>query len=73
MPPKRRAAILLEKDQLWKVNEGYVQIVEIGKLLIHYRMFKSQTGHGVPLKTTSIKTVQSYLKSNRAVLVKKRK
>ncbi len=28
----------LEAGQLWKIEHGYLQIVELGKRLIHYRM-----------------------------------
>lgn len=73
MPAKRKTALALEKDQLWKAVDGYVQIVEVGKRLIHYRMFKGQSGQATPIKMTTINTVQDYLMSNRAVLVKERK
>src|SRR5215831_21365914 len=30
----------LEKGQLWKVDDAYLQIVELGKRLIHYKLMK---------------------------------
>ena len=73
MTLKTITVVPLVKGQVWKVNDGYVQIVEIGKRLIHYKMFKGQQSRAVPVKMTSLNTVQDYLKSNRAALVKGRK
>jgi hypothetical protein len=70
MKSKQTAPVLLAKDQLWKVNEGYVHIVELGKNLVHYKMSNSRQQRGVSVKMTRINTVEKYLKSNRAVLVK---
>lgn len=69
---KKKCAVPLAKGQVWKVNDGCVQIVEIGKRLIHYKMFRERQNRAVPVRITSIHTVQDYLKSNRAVLVKAR-
>ena len=73
MKSKSKSAVLLAKDQLWKVNESYIHIVELGKRLIHYKMSNSRQSRAVPVKMSSIDTVQNYLKSHRAVLVTGRK
>jgi len=70
MKVKRKTAQALAKDQLWKVNGEYLHIVDLGKTLIHYKMSAGLKQRGVPVKMTAIDTVQKYLKTNRAVLVK---
>ncbi len=70
MKVKSKTALPLAKDQLWKVNGEYLHIVDLGKTLIHYKMSAGLKQRGVPVKMTAIDTVQKYLKTNRAVLVK---
>jgi hypothetical protein len=67
---KSRSGPVLAKDQLWKVNDRYIHVVELGKTLIHYKMSNGRQQRGLPVKMSAIETVQEYLKSNRAVLVK---
>ncbi len=70
MKGKSKTAVSLAKDQLWKVNGEYLHIVDLGKTLIHYKMSTGLKQRGVPVKMTAIGTVQKYLKTNKAVLVK---
>lgn len=67
---KTKSTTTLAKDQLWKVNGEYLQIVDLGKTLIHYKMSPGLKQRGVPVRMTAIDTVQKYLKANKAVLVK---
>lgn len=67
---KSKTATSLAKDQLWKVNGEYLQIVDLGKTLIHYKMSPGLKQRGVPVRMTAIDTVQKYLKTHKAVLVK---
>jgi hypothetical protein len=59
----------LAKGQLWKLSNFYIQIVELGKLLIHYRMMSDLKETGARIKTSSIEVMSGYLKSRRARLV----
>ena len=74
--PTRRSAnstqlTTLEKGQIWKTGETYVQITDAGKRLVHYRMAKTLQQRGLRSHMASIETVQAFLKSNRAELLAK--
>lgn len=60
---------VLAKGQLWKLNNFYIQIVELGKKLIHYRMLSDLTETGVKIKTSSVDVMWGYLKSRHAQLI----
>ncbi len=59
----------LAKGQLWKTEEAYILIVELGKTLIQYKMLKQQHQKAVRTQMTAIATLQHYLQSNAARLV----
>jgi hypothetical protein len=59
----------LANGQLWKTDNAYIQIVELGKRLIDYRMMR-ELGQTRRIQTSSIETMEKYLKSNEARLVK---
>jgi hypothetical protein len=59
----------LAKGQLWKLNHLYIQIVELGKKLIHYRMLSDLKESGARIKTSSVDVMEEYLKSRHARLV----
>jgi len=59
----------LANGQLWKTASAYIQIVELGKRLIDYRMMR-ELGQIRRIQTSSIETMESYLKTNEARLVK---
>ncbi|HXP61480.1 MAG TPA: hypothetical protein VN829_13370 [Dongiaceae bacterium] len=60
---------VLSKGQLWKTDQAYIRIVELGKTLLHYRMSRSQTQKGVATQMSAIGTMVDYLKSNEARLI----
>jgi len=66
---RKSAAPPLAKGQLWKTETAYVQIVELGKRLIHYKMPREVGQRAVKTHTVGIETLESYLKTNRARLV----
>jgi hypothetical protein len=71
MKANRKSAVQpLAKGQLWKTDSSYVQIVELGKRLIHYKMPKELGQRAVKTHTVGIETLQSYLTTNEARLVK---
>lgn len=59
----------LAKGQLWKINDAYIQIVELGKRLIQYKMLRQQGQRAVRTQMTGIDELQTYLKNNAAQLV----
>jgi hypothetical protein len=59
----------LSKGQLWKTDQAYIHIVELGKTLLHYRMTRSLKQKGVITQMSAIATMVDYLKSNEARLI----
>lgn len=59
----------LAKGQLWKINDAYIQIVELGKRLIQYKMLRQQGQRAVRTQMTGIDELAAYLKANAARLV----
>jgi len=64
---KRRPA--LANGQLWKTDTAYIQIVELGKRLLDYRMMR-ELGQARRIQTSSIETMEKYLQTHEAQLVK---
>jgi hypothetical protein len=59
----------LEKGQLWKIEHGYVLIVELGKRLIHYKMLKHPGQKAVITRLIGIDALAVFLKHTGAELV----
>jgi hypothetical protein len=58
----------LAKGQLWKTEKGHIRIVELGKMLVHYKMLRDLR----QMRRTQMSRIDSmevYLKTNRAQLV----
>jgi acylphosphatase len=66
----RIASIQLEKGQVWKLEDTHIEIVAMGKSLTHYRRLTHLKQKGVPVKLERIQTVENYLKTHGATLVK---
>src|SRR5579864_7303298 len=69
MKSKKIALVPLAKGQLWKMEDKHIEIMEVGKTLTHYRLFQNQKR--VPISLGGIATVQAYLRTNGAKLVRK--
>jgi hypothetical protein len=67
---RRKIALPLAKGQLWKINDAYIQIVEHGKRLIHYKMMKNVGQRGVFTHMSAVAALEEYLKEHEATLVK---
>lgn len=65
----KKALPALARGQLWKTENAYIQIVDLGKRLIDYRMMR-QLGQSRRTQTSTIETMEKYLKSNEARLMK---
>ena len=68
IPNVRAPSPALAKGQLWKTKDSYIQIVNLGKKLIDYRMMK-ELGQMRRTQTTILATMAKYLKANKARLV----
>ena len=66
---RKKALPALANGQVWKTENAYIQIVELGERLIDYRMMR-QLGQSRRTQTSSIETMENYLKTNGARLVK---
>lgn len=54
--------------QLWKIPDGYLQIVQRGKTLIHYKMMRNPDQRAVTTQVSGISEVEDYLKTTGAKL-----
>jgi hypothetical protein len=66
---RKKALPALASGQLWKTENAYIQIVDLGKRLIDYRMMR-ELGQARRTQTSSIETMEKYLKTNEGRLVK---
>jgi hypothetical protein len=58
----------LETGQIWKMAELNLEVGLVGKLLVHYKLGKPNAIR-VANSCSGIKTIEKYLKTNKAVLV----
>jgi hypothetical protein len=58
----------LEAGQLWRMADANLQVGAVGKLLVHYKLGKPNAIR-VANSCNGIKTIEKYLKANKAVLV----
>jgi hypothetical protein len=58
----------LAKGQLWKTNNGHIRIIELGKMLVHYKMLRDLRQMR-RTQMSRIDNMQVYLRTNRAQLV----
>jgi hypothetical protein len=59
----------LETGQVWRMAAANLQVGIIGKLLVHYKLGKPDAVR-VPNSVAGIASIEKYLKTNKAVLVK---
>lgn len=65
----KRSIPALAKGQIWKLKHVYVQIVDLGSRLLHYRMLDTPRQRGVKTQISSIEIMRGYLRSRHARLV----
>jgi hypothetical protein len=58
----------LETGQVWRMAGANLQVGMVGKLLVHYKLGKPNALR-VTNSCNGIKTIEKYLKANKAVLV----
>jgi len=69
MNNKLRIPSRLEKGQLWKLENGYLYIVELGKRLIHYKLLRQPNQKAVVTRLIGVQELLTYLKHTEASLV----
>jgi len=57
----------LEAGQLWRMAEANLQVVMVGKLLVHYKLGRPGAAR-VPHSCNCIKTIEKFLKTKKALL-----
>jgi hypothetical protein len=67
-PTRRFRPQPLEAGQVWRMAEANLQVGMVGKLLVHYKLGKPNAVR-VANSCNGIKTIEKYLKANKAVLV----
>lgn len=66
---KSRAPVQpLQQGQVWQVKDANLQINQVGKLLVHYKLFKGNAKR-TPTSLSGKEVIQNYLRQNKAVLV----
>jgi hypothetical protein len=60
---------VLQKGQLWKTRTACVEIMDMGKLLAHYRYFTDSRTR-VLTTMARVRVIQDHLKANGGKLVK---
>jgi hypothetical protein len=64
----KKSTPALAKGQLWKTEQGHIQIGDLGKMLVHYKMLRDLRQMR-RTQMSRIDTMEGYLKTNRAQLV----
>jgi hypothetical protein len=59
----------LARGQIWKLDDGYVYIVEPGRRLVHYKMLKNQRQKAVITRMVGVEKLEALLKEHAAELV----
>jgi hypothetical protein len=59
----------LAKGQVWKTRAADIEIVALGKRLIHYRITKQMGRKAMSAQISGIEAMENYLHSNAAQLV----
>ena len=65
----RKLSRELAKGQRWKTKDAYIEIVQLGKTLIDYKLLR-ELGQRRRTQTTTFKTMEDYLKTNEASLMR---
>ena len=64
----KKSSPALAKGQLWSTAKGHIKIVELGKMLVHYKMLRDLRQMR-RTQMSRIKSMEVYLKTNGGQLV----
>lgn len=67
----KRSKILLDPGQIWRTDKGYIEIVQLGKTLAHYRRSLTPGQKGLPVLLTSMESMTELLEKGQAQLVER--
>jgi hypothetical protein len=70
MKHKNRILKPLQSGQIWKMVDANLHIEEVGKLLVHYKLFRGDAKRA-RTSLSGKEVVEKYLEKNRAVLTRK--
>ena len=71
MPQKSRTIPKpLQTGQIWKMQDANLHVEEVGKRLVHYKLFKNEAKRA-RTSLSGIEVVEKYLQKNKAVLIHK--
>jgi hypothetical protein len=59
----------LKNGQTWKLEHGYLHIVELGKRLVHYRFLRQLNQHPTTIRLIGVVELLVFLKHNEAILL----
>jgi hypothetical protein len=59
----------LEAGQLWRLEHGYLYIVELGKRLIHYRLLRQPDERAAVTRMIALESLLNYLRQSEAELL----
>jgi hypothetical protein len=59
----------LAPGQLWKLEHGYLHIVDLGKRLIYYRMLRTPSQRAAITQMIAVEALLRFLRQNEAELV----
>jgi hypothetical protein len=59
----------LVAGQVWRMSDAHLHVELVGKILVHYKLGKPNAKR-VSTCCDGIKTIEKYLKTNKAVLTK---
>jgi hypothetical protein len=60
---------VLSKGQTWRIEQGYLQVVDCGKTLVHYKIMRNVQHRVAKTQVGSKTEVADYLKANQATLI----
>jgi hypothetical protein len=66
---KRPAMPAIAIGQMWKLENGHLQITGMGRLLASYKVFRVPGQKGVQTQMSGIEGLQKYLRTNKAGLM----
>jgi hypothetical protein len=59
----------LQAGQLWRIEHGYVHIVEVGKRLVHYKTLRHPDQRAAVTRMIGLESLLRYLSECEGVLV----
>jgi hypothetical protein len=65
---RRKLPPPIAKGQLWKTKDAHIQIVDRGRMLVHYKILR-ELGQMRRTQMSRIESMEDYLKANKALLV----